>query len=71
MVMELNVAHASFWEQKEYERTKIDKEEEDQDLVQEISIIQFIKQTGKKEEVEGGKSAERNHNNGDNVGKDI
>jgi hypothetical protein len=29
MVMELNVAHASFWEQKEYERTKIDKEEED------------------------------------------
>jgi hypothetical protein len=38
--------------------------------MQEISITQFAKHIRRKEQVEGGKSGEKNHNDGDSVGSD-
>jgi hypothetical protein len=38
--------------------------------VQNISIIEFIEQTGRKEQVEGGKSGEKNHDEDDSLRKD-
>jgi hypothetical protein len=35
-----------------------------------MSVTKFAKQTGRKEQLEGGKSGEKNHNEGDSVGKD-
>jgi len=35
-----------------------------------ISIIEFVEQIRKKEQVEGGKNGEKSHNEGNNVGKD-
>jgi hypothetical protein len=45
MVMELNVTHTSIREREESEGTKIVEEEEDQDVVHEISITKFAAQT--------------------------
>lgn len=70
MVIELNVAHANLREGEEFKGTQTKEEKEDQDAVQEISITKFVEQTRRKEQEEGGKSAEKSHNNGGNVGKD-
>jgi hypothetical protein len=39
--------------------------------VHEISIVEFAAQTGRKEQVEGGKNGEKSHNDGDSLGKDM
>lgn len=38
--------------------------------MQKILVIEFVKHTGRKEHVEGGKSGEKSHNEDDNLGKD-
>jgi hypothetical protein len=38
--------------------------------VQKILVIEFVKHIGRKEQMEGGKSGEKNHNEDDNLGKD-
>lgn len=68
--MQFNVAHTSFSEQEEFKSTKTKGEEDDQDAMREISVAKFAKQIRRKEEVEGGKSGEKDHNRGDSVGKD-
>ncbi len=68
--MELNVTHTSIREREESEGTKIVEEEEDQDVVHEISITKFAAQTWRKEQVEGGKNREKNRNDGDSLGND-
>ncbi len=68
--MELNATHANLREREEFKGTYTKEEEEDQDVVQEISITKFVEQTRRKEQVEGGKSGEKNHNDGGNMGKD-
>ncbi len=70
MVMELNTTRVNLREQEEFKGTQTNEEEEDQDAMQEISITKFVKKTRRKEQVEGGKSGEKSHNNGGNVGKD-
>jgi hypothetical protein len=49
MVMQLDVAYASLKEREEFKGTKLEEEEEDQDVVCEITIIEFVEQTGRKE----------------------
>ncbi len=49
MVMQLDVAYASLKEREEFKGTKLEEEEEDQDVVCEIIIIEFVEQTGRKE----------------------
>ncbi len=70
MVMEFNLAHASIKERDEFEGIETMEEEEDHDVVHEISIVEFATQIGRKEQVEGGKNGEKSHNNGDSLGKD-
>jgi len=38
--------------------------------MQKILVIEFVKQIGRKEQVEDGKSGEKNHNEDDNLRKD-
>ncbi len=38
--------------------------------MQKILVIKFVEHTVRKEQVEGGKSGEKNHNEDDNIGKD-
>jgi hypothetical protein len=70
MVMEFNVAHASTKKRNKYEGIEIVEEEEDRDVVHEISIVEFATQTRRKEQVEGGKNGEKSHNDGDSLGRD-
>jgi hypothetical protein len=55
----------NFREQKESNKTNIEEKEEDQNTMHKISITKFTEQTGKKEQMEGGKNGEKSHNEGD------
>ncbi len=47
--MQFNAAHASLREREKSNGTKIEGEEDDHDVVREISITKFAKQTKRKE----------------------
>jgi hypothetical protein len=49
MVMQFNVVHASLREWEEVESIESKEEEEDQDVMCKIIIIEFFKQTRRKE----------------------
>jgi len=51
--------------QKESNKTNIEEEEVDQNNMHKILITEFNEQTGRKEQTEGGKNGEKNHNEGD------
>jgi hypothetical protein len=57
-------------EQKELDKTNIEEKEEDQNTMHKISITKFTEQTGRKEQIEGGKSGDKSHNEGYSVKKD-
>jgi len=57
-------------EQKESESKKLKEDEENQDVVREIIVIEFVEQIGRKEQLENDKNGEKNHNKGKNVGRD-
>jgi hypothetical protein len=67
MVMQINAVHASLKERDKSESTKLEEEEEDQYDVCKITVIEFVKQTRKKEQLESGKSGEKNHNESKSV----
>jgi len=69
--MQLNAAHVNLKEWKESKGTKSKEEEEDWDVMRKITIIEFTKPTGKKEQLESSKSREKSHNESKSVGKDM
>jgi hypothetical protein len=68
--MQFNVAHENVREWEEFEDIESEQEDEDHDVVHEITIIEFGEQTRRKEQLENGKSGEKNHNEGESVGRD-